>query len=243
LIRSPTLSIDWQTKLREERVGGLDFKLEALKNLEETIDELFVLLEKTGRPELLEELCPYFGQVWPSARALTEYLSGNPLEKDGAISVLEVGCGLALPSLYLARTLKYSRVSASDFHPEVPGFLRRNLELNGIPAERVTYLELDWKKADLAKYPVVIGSDILYEKAHATDVAEGLHRLTRSKGRIIVADPGRPYLQAFVDEMRARGWRAEPEIVTVSDGTPEGRKDVFILDFSANGEPRTVFRG
>lgn len=232
MIRSAHLDFDWKTARKQERIGGLDFEVEALENLEQTIDDLFIMLEKTGNPSLLEELCPYFGQVWPSARALGDYLESAQLERSGPTSVLEVGCGLALPSLYLARTVKYSKIAASDFHPEVSAFLSRNLELNGIPKTKLAYFDLDWKKdaATLEKFHVVIGSDILYEKQHPAEVADALVRLVRSKGRIIVADPARPYLQLFVDEMKARGWRADPLVRKVSDGTG-GEKDVFILDF------------
>ena len=42
---------------------------------------VFRVLEETGRPELLEELCPYFGVIWPSARALSETLTELPRER------------------------------------------------------------------------------------------------------------------------------------------------------------------
>lgn len=72
----------------------------------------------------------------------------------------------------------------------------------------------------------MIGSDILYEKNHPGEVADALVRLVKSGGRIIVADPGRPYLQTFVDEMRARGYGCEPVVVPVVD-----KKDVLVFDF------------
>jgi predicted nicotinamide N-methyase len=225
--------VKWKTKRTEEifrlpEGGTFSMEVEALASLEETIDELFVELEQTGNPNLLEDLCPYFGCLWPAARALTEYMLENSPEVDGPVHILEVGCGLAIPSIALAKTVRLSKVLATDFHPEVPAFLERNLELNPVPTGRFEYRRLDWKSegADLGKFGCVIGSDILYEKNHPAEVAEALLRLTKSGGRIVVADPARPYLQVFVDEMKARGFGAEPRLITVS-----GEKDVLIFDF------------
>jgi predicted nicotinamide N-methyase len=223
----------WKTKVSREEFawengGKLALEIEELASLEETIDELFLELEKTGNEALLEELCPYFGCVWPAARGLTNYLLKNPPERDGAVQILEVGCGLAIPSLALARTLKFSRVLATDFHPEVPKFLEKNLARNSLPPGRFEYRRLDWKdpSLELGKFGLVMGSDILYEKNHPSEVAEALVRLTKVNGRIIIADPGRPYLQPFVDEMRARGYGAEPVVIPLPD-----RKDVLVFDF------------
>lgn len=223
----------WKTKVSREMFprgdgGTLSLEIEELASLEETIDELFEELERTGNPKLLEELCPYFGCIWPAARGLTEYLLKESPEKNGAVQILEVGCGLAIPSIALARTLRFSRVLATDFHPEVPTFLERNLGRNPIPPGRFEYRRLDWKDpaAELGKFGLVMGSDILYEKNHPAEVADALIRLVKAGGRIVVADPGRPYLQTFVDEMRARGFGAEPVLLAIPDG-----KDVLIFDF------------
>lgn len=232
----------WKTKVSREIFpredgGTLALEIEELESLEETIDALFEELERTGNPNLLEDLCPYFGCVWPAARGLTSYLLENPPERDGALQILEVGCGLAIPSLALARVLKFSRVLATDFHPEVPVFLERNIARNPLPAGRFEYRRLDWKDPSLAlgKFGLVMGSDILYEKNHPAEVADALIRLVKVTGRIIIADPGRPYLQSFVDEMHARGYAAEPVVVPVA-----GKKDVLIFDFKRRSSTRTL---
>jgi len=223
----------WKTKVTREEFkredgGKLALEIEELEDLEATIDELFEELERTGNPNLLEDLCPYFGCVWPAARGLTEYLLKDSPERSGPVQILEVGCGLAIPSIALARTVRHSKVLATDFHPEVPVFLERNLARNTVPTGIFEYRTLDWKKSasDLGKFGLVIGSDILYEKNHPSEVADALVALVKSGGRIVVADPGRPYLQTFVDEMRARGYGAEPVLQPVAGG-----KDVLVFDF------------
>ncbi len=221
----------WETKISTivlaHAATRLEFEVEELVDLEKTIDDLFAELERDGDPTLLEELAPYFGCVWPSAIGLSEYLLANPVEQNGAVSVLEVGCGLAIPSFALAKSVRLSRVVASDFHPEVATFFSRNLARNELPSERLEYRALDWRSPPdgMEKYGVVIGSDVLYEKTHPGDLADALVALAKPGGRIVIADPARPYLQPFVDEMRARGFGAEPEIVTVPS------RDIVILDF------------
>jgi predicted nicotinamide N-methyase len=97
-----------------------------------------------------------------------------------------------------------------------------------LPPGRFEYRRLDWKGPEVAlgKFGLVIGSDILYEKNHPAQVADALVRLVKNSGRIVIADPGRPYLQTFVDEMRARGFGAEPFLQSTTEG-----KDVLIFDF------------
>ncbi len=232
----------WKTRLVTEEIPRPDqrplrLEIEELESLEETIDELFLELDRTGNASLLEELSPYFGCLWPSARALAQYLLSEDIERDGPVHVLEVGCGLAFPSLALASTVKASRILATDFHPEVPQFLTRNLERNGISPGKFEYRKLDWTARDAAeigRFGLVIGSDVLYEKAHPADVADALVSWVRPGGRIIVADPVRPYLQGFVDEMRARGYSAEPKIIKLPADphrVDRPEKEVVILDF------------
>jgi hypothetical protein len=47
-----------------------------------------------------DEFLPYWADLWPSARALARVLATRRL---GGMRVLELGCGLALPSLVAAR--------------------------------------------------------------------------------------------------------------------------------------------
>ncbi len=211
---------------------SFSLEIEALESLEETIDELFLELERTGNPGLLEDLCPYFGCVWPAARALSRFLAENDIEEDGAVRVLEVGCGLAIPSLLLAKTLKFSKVIATDFHPEVPKFLEKNLAKNLISQERFEYRELNWRDppANMGKFGIVIGSDILYEKSHPGDVAEALVRLVKPLGRILIADPLRPYLEPFIAEMIARGFTPKRYSYRVPN-PPSEDKETVVLDF------------
>jgi len=217
-----------------ERFGALEFELETLADLDTAVNEL--LAREVAHPgELARDLCPYFGVVWPAARALADELARRGRGLAGR-SVLELGCGLALPALVAARL--GARVTATDMHPDVPGFLAQNLALNGLAPDALEYLELDWRAAGRTRDPLrrrfeyVVGSDILYEAGHPAPVARALAEYVAPEGRILLADPGRAYLQACLDELARLGFRPETEVVTVADPS---------LDRAGDAKTREVF--
>jgi predicted nicotinamide N-methyase len=220
--------LSYELKQTEVQVGDQRLTIESIRDLNQTIDDLFIELEKQGNPSLLEELCPYFGVIWASARALCEALYELRGTLKGA-RVLEVGCGLALPSLFCAKN--GALVTATDFHPEVPRFLARNIALNQI--DHLTFVNHDWKSeaTSLGSFDWVIGSDILYERQHPRPVARALASHCAPGGRVLLADPARPYLQSFSDEMKALGFQEESRVLTVPD-TPVP-KEIFLLSFTS----------
>jgi predicted nicotinamide N-methyase len=176
----------YETKWNE--VCGL--KILSLKDLDQTIDLYFKDYETT-QAEWLFDLCPYFGVIWPSTVALTKYLAEHhPQER----SVLELGCGLAIPSLYLGK--QGISVRATDFHPDVPFFLQQNMRENSVS---VSLAVVRWSELTVSE-ELIIGSDILYDREQ---VGELLNLLKRSKWRrAIFVDPGRAYWERFVLEAK-----------------------------------------
>ncbi|MGK5089555.1 methyltransferase domain-containing protein [Bdellovibrionota bacterium FG-2] len=220
--------LPYQLKRQTEEFGNHRVEIECLKDLNETIDALFSLLEKTGDTSLLEDLCPYFGVVWPSARALSDSLVYEAGRRGGSLSglrILELGCGLAVPSLLAARL--GAEITAADFHPEVPKFLEKNKALNSAPL--IQYVHADWRQSAeaLGTFDWVMGSDILYEFQHTKQVAKVVAQTVRQGGLAIIADPARPYLQAFSDEMGVLGFKGQTEVLEAFD-TPVP-KEIFVI--------------
>ena len=217
-------------KVVHERFGALTLALETLADLDAAVNEL-IERELADRAEALErDLCPYFGVVWPAARALAADLARRGPALAGK-SVLELGCGLAVPALVAARL--GARVTATDLHPDVPDFLAHNLALNGLAPGALEYREHDWRAVPLgARFDLVVASDVLYEASHPAAVARGLAAHVAPDGVILLTDPGRAYLQACVDELVALGFRPETEVVTVADPS---------LDRAGDTQTREVF--
>lgn len=239
------MSVADARKVVHERFGAVELSVETLADLDAAVDALLARADeeearrqRAGDERLARDLCPYFGVVWPAARALAGELARRGPELAGR-SVLELGCGLALPALVAARL--GARVTATDLHPEVPGFLARNLALNGLGPEAVEYLELDWRTAGLARrFELVVGSDILYEAGHPAPVARALAAHVAPGGRILLADPARAYLQPCLDELARLGFEAALEVVAVADPSLDRAGDthtreVFLIECERRG--------
>lgn len=192
-------------------------ELETLESMDAAIDVLCEKLKpKTPEEEQkLFDLCPYFGMIWPSAKGLSQYLVKHFCNTLSGASVLELGCGLALPSILAAKL--GAKVTALDYHPDVREFLASNLKRNKL--DSVRYFECDWQNPEnlLAKseekFDFVIGSDILYERRHIEPVARSFAHFSHPQSKIILADPGRGYLQGAVDELKRLGFKDKQMVV------------------------------
>ena len=83
-----------------------------------------------------EEFLPYWAELWPSGVALARRVAARSLR--GA-RVLELGCGLGLPSL--AAALAGGRVLATDWSPQAIELLEENAERNEATLETAL---VDW---------------------------------------------------------------------------------------------------
>ena len=147
-----------------------------------------------------EEYLPYWAELWPSGLALARRIAGRALR--GA-RTLELGCGLALPSM--AAALAGGRVLATDWSPGAIALLRENAERNRIPleAERIAWAEPEPLVAG-APWDLILGADLLYEHRNAEALLPLLPRLAAPATDIWIADPGRPPARQFFERVRAR---------------------------------------
>jgi predicted nicotinamide N-methyase len=104
--------------------------------------------------------------------------------------VLELGCGLALPSLAAARA--GAAVLATDASPEAVAFAAHTLALGGQEGEVAT---VDWRepRALLERGPwdLVLAADVLYLQRNVAALQDLLPKLLRSGTEAWLADPGR----------------------------------------------------
>jgi len=142
-----------------------------------------------------EEFLPYWAELWPSASALARAVGVRALR--GA-HVLELGCGLGLPSL--AAAVAGGRVVATDWAPDAIAMLARNAARNGLAIEA---LEVSWTSPGAlisrAPWDLVLASDVLYEPRNGVALLPLLPRLVDDRGEIWLADPGRPAAFPFLE--------------------------------------------
>jgi len=154
---------------------------------------------------------PYWAELWPSAVALARALRGRALR--GA-RVLELGCGLALPSIVAA--LQGARVLATDLQPDALEAARLNAQANDVELELLT---LDWRELEAisarAPFDLVLGADVLYED-HMVDTL--LAVLVKLRSPVLLADQGRTPGAPFFDRVSEHFTvvsRVDPELGSV----------------------------
>jgi predicted nicotinamide N-methyase len=139
-----------------------------------------------------DEFLPYWAQLWPSGVALARTVAARALK--GA-HVLEIGCGLGLPSIAAARA--GGRVLATDWSPAAVDLLRANAERNGATLEVAV---ASWTEPapllERAPFQLVLAADVLYERRAVPVLADLLPRLG---GEVLLADPGRPPLRELLE--------------------------------------------
>ena len=146
-----------------------------------------------------EEFLPYWAELWSSAVALADDVARRSLR--GA-SVLELGCGLGLPSI--AAALAGGRVLATDWSHDAVRATAANAAMNDVVVETA---RVAWSVPDAllerAPWRYVLASDVLYEPRNVEQLLDLLPRLVDKTGRILIADPGRRPAADFLRRARA----------------------------------------
>jgi predicted nicotinamide N-methyase len=147
-----------------------------------------------------DERIPYWADVWESAIVLAEEIAG--LDGHGR-TLLELGCGLGLPTLVAARS--GFTVTATDYEEPALEGVRYNATKNGLP--RIDTCALDWRTipSDLGRFDLVVAADVLYEPHHSAALAAVIARTLAPAGLALVADPCRMRAAGFADACRAKG--------------------------------------
>jgi predicted nicotinamide N-methyase len=161
-----------------------------------------------------DEFLPYWAELWPSGLALAQYLATLDL---AGKRVLELGCGLALPSF--AAAAAGAHVLATDWAPECIELVGFNTAANGLDVDTSV---LDWKKPTnlcAVRYDLVVAADVLYEERNADPLLVLLDAAVSAAGAALIADPGRRHAPAFLERAQAEGWSVER---TPAEALPSG---------------------
>ncbi len=139
-------------------------------------------------------IAPYWAVLWRSGIALAEKLDRGGLK---GRRVVELGCGLGLPSLAAARA--GAEVLATDIDPDALRLLERNAQANDL---EVGTAVVDWADPgpllERAPFDLVVAADLLYEDT-AVDHLRSL--MPKLAAQALLADPGRPAGDALLDRL------------------------------------------
>jgi predicted nicotinamide N-methyase len=149
-------------------------------------------------------IAPYWSVLWRSGVALACEIDGVALR---GLRIVELGCGLALPSIVAARA--GAAVLATDAYADALTLVAQNAHINDV---RIETARVDWAEpAELlgrAPFDLVLAADIIYERP---SVAPLLSLLPRLAPEAWLADPGRPAADAFL-EQAGRRWAIETRV-------------------------------
>jgi predicted nicotinamide N-methyase len=142
-------------------------------------------------------VAPYWAVLWRSSVTLASELDRAELS---GRRVIELGCGLGLPSIAAAKG--GAEVLATDAAADALPIVQRNAEANDVSLQTVV---ADWSApeqlVDHGPFDYVVASDVLYERQ---GVAALLSLLPQLASTALIADPGRPASHAFLEEAEKR---------------------------------------
>jgi predicted nicotinamide N-methyase len=142
-----------------------------------------------------EEFLPYWAELWSSGVALAHHVSRRSLRGE---RVLELGCGLGLPSI--AAAMAGGRVLATDWSPDAVRATEENARRNGVELETAV---VAWGSPEAiverAPWRYVLASDVLYERRNVELLLDLLPRLVNRGGEVLIADPSRSAAERFLE--------------------------------------------
>ena len=187
----------YKVKFETICIGGVAYTVRSLLNLQQFSDPNGEAL----RLGISSALWPLFGQIWPMSKILARVMLREQL---AGRRILEIGCGLGLPSIVVKQL--GGDITASDYHPLAPAFLRENTLLNSLAPIR--FQTGDWNTASLnvGKFDLIIGSDVLYEPQHIGLLSSFIDHHSSNGVEVVIVDPGRGSHRTFARAMEGLGY-------------------------------------
>jgi predicted nicotinamide N-methyase len=160
------------------------------------IGDVALVLVRPEEPESLldeeafanDEFLPYWAELWPAGLALAHAL---PDDLDG-VRVVELGCGLGVPSLVAAA--RGARVTAIDWASDAIALLRENAARNELTVDAVP---ADWRVVN-GRFDLALAADVLYEARNVEPLADLLSRIAP---KALVGLAGRSYERDFLERV------------------------------------------
>ena len=132
-----------------------------------------------------DEFLPYWAELWPAATAFASALPAVAGRR-----VVELGCGLGLPSLVAAAL--GAEVTATDWAADAVELLQENAARNGLALRAEVR---DWREPWPERFDIALAADVLYERRKVEPLLERLGELAPVA---YLGLAGRPYEAEFL---------------------------------------------
>lgn len=170
-----------------------------------------------------DEYIPYWADLWASARMLAKVILREPWSKLSdrfglPLPALEVGCGLGLAGVAaLSRGL---RVTFSDCDEGAVQFAAANAKRNGF--KDFETLAIDLRHPPELAFPVILGSDVMYEERLIEPLVNLIDRSLVPGGVALITDPDRQAAKGFRWQVQNAGLAVEASLIRA--GEPGGER-------------------
>lgn len=178
-------------------INEFDYQISSLKDRQQFDDQD----QEAVTLGISSAIWSLFGVIWPTSVVMA--LNVHKCGMEGK-RVLEIGCGIGLSSIVLHRL--GIDITASDYHPRARSFLDKNVFANGLVPIKYQTGNWETENKELGKFDYVIGSDILYQPAHAKQVSQFIDRHANDKVEVMIGDPGRENRSHFTRQMVDLGY-------------------------------------
>ncbi|XP_062562709.1 protein-lysine N-methyltransferase EEF2KMT [Armigeres subalbatus] len=178
---------------------------------------------------------------WQASKALCEFITNN-LEDFHGKNILELGSGVGLSGIFMAKYCEPSMIVLSDCHSSVVSTLKQNVELNfpkGTKVETdnplinclvdngdsiVAVMDLDWSYINasninqLIEPDVLVGADIVYDQALFQPLLTAINyvfALTNNKCKFVLSctERNQDTLNDFLEMLVTAKFRINEEAV------------------------------
>lgn len=200
-------------------VDGRKFLIERPTETDPLLNDPVIL-----QANVADDYMPYWADIWPAARMLAKAILREPWEKfkqrnEGAIEVLELGCGLGLGGL--AALAKGFRVIFSDYDLTALRFAATNAKLNCFSDYRT--LPLDWRFPPPGlQVALIIAADVIYEMRNIEPLVALLKQALLPGGLCLLTDPDRTPAPQLRETLTTEGFSYTAQFIR--SGEPGGTR-------------------
>lgn len=154
---------------------------------------------------------PFWAVAWRAAQGLDAFLAREKLE---GIRVLELGCGAGQAGI--AAALRGATVTLTD----AVSLALQVAELNAWPVRSSLQCKmLSWgdQQLDEPLFPLILGSDLVYDPSHFPQLAKCAAMHLAPAGRVLLSEPHRHTGDRFATWIIEAGWQCRMHDVDLRD--------------------------
>jgi predicted nicotinamide N-methyase len=227
----PALHISKAQK-RSVSIGGTELPVWMAPDIDALLND-FITSSQTEGEDLGEQRCPFGAVLWPSARALWQWLQEDANRwtlvarspDDATVNAIELGSGVGFFAALMSARTRWS-ITASDYEPAYEDYLDANCKLH--TARKVPFLTLDWCEPTPRNlrnsFDLVLACDVFYDDSHLDNLPRIASELLKPNGTLLLADPERFRFRSAVEKLHQYFQKVEIHPTRIDNSTDDSEK-------------------